>query len=83
MSDSLFGLNRYPFVGLSTNSASPTQDPTASTWATRPLVGQGAIEYDASGNFLAEYIYGDATVGWLKTKQTDPSGNPAGNIIIN
>lgn len=47
MSNDTYGRGLYPFVGLSTDSRSPTSDPSASTWATKPLPGQRATETDS------------------------------------
>ena len=76
MSDALYGRGLYVFTGLSTDSASPTSDSTASTWATVPLPGQRAIETDT----LDVYEFDSLT--WLKIKTGTADGSSAGLMVI-
>lgn len=76
MSDTLVGRGLYPFVGASTDASSPTSDPTASTWASKPIPGQRAFETDTL------FVYEFDSLTWVKIRVTDPSGNPAGNMVV-
>ena len=75
---SMFGRDLYAFVGLSTDSNSPTVDPSALTWAqfNKPILGQLATETDS----LTTYRWNGAS--WVESITSDKNGNESTRVIV-